>query len=99
MLVQLTTDDLARLVEAAAARGARLVANELQDPLLTTRELAERLGVAPSTINQWVADGDLRPERRATSGGRGKSHKIRLGEGLRCLRARHPNYAKTTSSR
>jgi len=31
------------------------------DPLITTRDVAQRLGVSPRTIARWVADGVLVP--------------------------------------
>jgi len=88
MLVTLTTAELAALVKRAAADGAREVANELRDPLLKTSELAERLRCEPATIKAAVARGELVPEKRSKGGGRGKSHLIRLSEGLRWIRAK-----------
>lgn len=32
--------------------------------LLTTRQVAERLGVVPSTVSRMVRRGDLKPARR-----------------------------------
>ncbi len=37
------------------------------EPELTTRDVADLFRVAPATVRQWVARGDLRPTRQERS--------------------------------
>lgn len=39
-----------------------------EPPLLTTRDVAARLGVHPKTVQQWVSSGRLHPTLRLPGG-------------------------------
>jgi excisionase family DNA binding protein len=54
------------------------------DPLLTTAELARRLGVSARAVNQWMQNGDITPEL-ITPGRHARWREGRVREQLRVL--------------